>query len=155
MNQKAREGGCRCGRVRLIALGAPVLTMACHCTGCQRMTGGPYSLSALYPSAAFEVTLGEPVLGGLNAGTPHYFCGSCMSWLFTRLEGIERFVNVRSTMLDAAADLAPFIETYTSEMLPWAATPAVHRFERFPEMERLGPLIAEFAARSNAPTSAS
>lgn len=54
------EGSCRCGQVRLKINAKPLLTMACHCTGCQRMTAGPYSLSAAIPSEGFEVTEESP-----------------------------------------------------------------------------------------------
>ena len=40
----------------------PLITMACHCTGCQRMTASAFSLSALYPSGGFEVTEGERIV---------------------------------------------------------------------------------------------
>jgi hypothetical protein len=35
-----KHGGRRCGQVRFTVFGRPLLTMACHCTGCQRMTPG-------------------------------------------------------------------------------------------------------------------
>lgn len=142
-------GGCQCGRVRLRITGAPMMTMACHCTGCQRMTASAFSLSALYPSSSFEVIEGEPVIGGLHGPTRHFFCPHCMSWLFTRPEGMDAFVNVRATMLDDARFFRPFVETYTSEMLPWARTPAVHRFETFPPMEQFPALLAEFAQQAD------
>jgi hypothetical protein len=44
-----KEGGCRCGRVRLKITKRPLLTMACHCTGCQRMSSSAFSLSAAIP----------------------------------------------------------------------------------------------------------
>lgn len=56
------------------------------------------------------------------------------------------FVNVRATMLDDAHWFVPFIETCTSEALPWAKTGAMHSFAAFPPMEAFGPLLAEFAA---------
>ena len=65
----AQEGGCRCGQVRFRVGGAPLITMACHCTGCQRMTASAYSLSALYPRESLEVVQGEPVIGGLHGAT--------------------------------------------------------------------------------------
>jgi hypothetical protein len=68
-----------------------------------------------------------------------------MSWLFTRPEGLDDFVNVRATMFDDASGFAPFIETYTCEALPWARIPAVHSFERFPPMEQYPDLVTEFA----------
>jgi hypothetical protein len=109
------------------------------------MTASAYSLSNLYGSDQFKVTLGEPVIGGLHGATRHYFCAHCMSWLFTRPEGMEQVVNIRATMMDDARSFRPFLETYTDEMLPWAKTPALHSFAKFPPRERFPELIAEFA----------
>ncbi|MDB5453168.1 MAG: putative glutathione-dependent formaldehyde-activating enzyme, partial [Caulobacteraceae bacterium] len=117
------EGGCRCGQVRLRITAPPLLTMACHCTGCQRMSSSAFSLSAAIPESRFEVTQGDLVIGGLHGPQAHhYFCPYCMSWMFTRPEGLD-FVNLRPTMLDDPAWYSPFAETYTSEKLPWATTP--------------------------------
>ncbi len=143
-----REGGCRCGQVRFRVNGAPIITMACHCTGCQRMTASAFSLSSLHPSSSFEVLEGEPVTGGIHGPTRHFFCPHCMSWLFTRPEGLDEFVNIRATMMDDTTGYMPFIETYTSEALPWAKTSAVHSFEKFPPMDRYPELVVEFAGRS-------
>lgn len=142
-----QEGRCRCGQVRFRVTARPLLTMACHCTGCQRMTGSAFSLSAAIPSEGFAVTQGEPVIGGLHGASRHYFCPHCLSWLFTRPEGLDHFVNIRSTMLDDPAWSVPFIETCTAEKLPWATTPAVHSYETYPPMEAYGDLVAEYAAR--------
>jgi hypothetical protein len=139
------EGQCRCGQVRFRVSGAPIITMACHCTGCQKMTASAFSLSALYPSRSFEVLRGEPVVGGLHGATRHFFCPHCMSWLFTRPEGMDEFVNVRTTMLADPGRFPPFVETWTGEKLPWAKTPAVHSFEKLPPMDRYPEMAAEFA----------
>jgi hypothetical protein len=138
-------GGCRCGRVRIEVTAPPLLTMACHCTGCQRMSASAFSLSAAIPSEGFRVTQGEPVIGGLHGASRHYFCPHCMSWMFTRPEGIDFFVNLRPTMLDDPGWFTPFIETFTGERLPWVATPARHSYEAFPPVEDYQRLLAEFA----------
>ncbi|MET0273444.1 MAG: GFA family protein [Phenylobacterium sp.] len=140
------EGGCRCGQVRFKVSAPPLLTMACHCTGCQKMTASAFSLSALYPSAAFEVTAGEPVIGGLHGETRHFFCPHCMSWMFTRPQGADHVVNVRATLLDDATGFTPFMETVTREKLPWVTTPAVRSFEGFPDPQDYQGLIAAYAA---------
>jgi len=142
-----KTGQCRCGQVQFEVSSEPLMTMACHCTGCQQMTASAFSLSTLYPSSGFKVTQGEPAIGGLHGATRHYFCAHCMSWLFTRPEGMDDFVNVRSTMMEDAQSYSPFIETYTDEKLPWATTPAVHSFEKFPQPEDFPALLAEFAKR--------
>lgn len=140
------EGSCRCGRVRLRISKAPLLTMACHCTGCQKMSSSAYSLSAAIPADGFEVIEGEPVVGGLHGGTRHFFCDHCMTWMFTRPEGVDFFVNLRPTMLDDTSWFEPFIETYTSEKLPFAATSARHSYPKFPDMQDYEGLIRDYAA---------
>ena len=68
-----------------------------------------------------------------------------MSWMFTEPKGAP-FVNVRARMLDDTTGFAPFIETCTSEKLPWATTPAAHSFEKFPAMEDFVGLVRAYAA---------
>jgi len=141
------DGGCRCGGVRVRITAPPLLAMACHCRGCQKMSASAYSLSAAIPAAGFAVTQGEPVLGGMRGPQAHhYHCPDCMSWLFTRAEGIDWAVNMRPTMLDDARWFAPFVETFTSERLPWAVTGAAHSFPQFPGAEDYGALIRDYAA---------
>lgn len=139
------EGGCRCGQVRVKVSAPPLLSMACHCTGCQRMTASAFSLSVAIPDAGFAVTAGEPVVGGLHGAARHYFCPHCMSWMFTRPDGDLGFVNLRTTMLDDPTPFPPFVETYTSEKLAWAQTPAAHSYPEFPPFEAFEGLIREYA----------
>ena len=139
------DGGCRCGQVRFRISIAPLLTMACHCRGCQRMSASAYSLSAAIPTEGFAVTQGEPVIGGLHGATRHYFCPHCKSWMFTRPEGMDHFVNVRPTLLDEASWVAPFIETWTQTRLPSVSTGARHSYESFPPFEDYGKLVEDYA----------
>ncbi len=64
------------------------------------MSASAFSLSLVIPSSGFEVTAGAPVVGGLRTTTQHYFCPHCMSWMLTRPEGMDEFVNLRVSMLD-------------------------------------------------------
>jgi hypothetical protein len=143
------EGGCRCGQVRLKITAPPLITMACHCTGCQRMSSSAFSLTAILQAAGFEVTQGEPVIGGLRGeDARHYFCGHCMTWMFTRPAQMEMIVNLRPTLLDEPRWIAPFIETYASAKLPWATTGATYSFDEFPPMSEYQRLMQEYAARA-------
>ena len=137
------RGYCRCGGVEIEISAPPLITMACHCTGCQRMTSSAFSLSAAIPENGFRVLRGDPVIGGLQGAIEHRFCPGCMSWLFTRLPGAG-FVNVRTTLLEGHAWTEPFVETWTDEKLPWVKTPARHSFAGFPPEGAWGPMIKEF-----------
>jgi len=143
-----KDGGCRCGRVRFKISAPPLLTMACHCRGCQQMTASAFSLSVAIPSEAFTVTQGEPAIGGLHGPHRHYFCPYCMSWMFTRPDGFDWLVNVRSTLLDDPVWNVPFAETMTSEKLPWVTTPAAHSFERWPALEDYKRISDEYAKQA-------
>lgn len=137
------DGGCRCGETRIRVTKPPLLAMACHCAGCQSMSASAYSLSIAIPADGFEVTAGEPVLGGLSRDV-HYFCPVCMTWMFTRPGGMDSFVNLRPTMLDDHDWFEPYAETCTDEKLPWATTPAKHSFEGIPDLPVFEPLVAAY-----------
>jgi hypothetical protein len=142
---------CRCGQVEMRITEPPIVTMTCHCRGCQRMSASAFSLSILVPSSGFAVTAGEPVIGGMHGASRHHHCGHCKSWLFTRPDGMDQLVNVRATMLDDARWYAPFVETETAEALPWAKTGAKYSFERIPGLEVWGPIVADFAENGPRP----
>jgi hypothetical protein len=129
------EGGCLCGGIRFRVSTPPLLTMACHCTACQKLSASAYSLTIAVPSDGFAVTRGEPVVGGLHGPHKQLYCPHCKNWMFTHPHGLDFFVNVRATMLDEHHWYAPFVEVFTSEKLPWAMTSAVHSFATQPDLE--------------------
>lgn len=112
------------------------------------MTSSAYALTEIFPRDAHKVTLGDPVLGGLQQGTNHFFCPRCKSWLFTHPEGEDALVNVRATMMDDANAFVPFIDFYTNEGFEWAKTGATYSFETTPPDEQWPELMASY--QSNA-----
>ncbi len=114
------------------------------------MSASAYSLSEGYPSGAFRLTRGEPVIGGIHGATRHHHCDYCKSWLYTEPEGVTDFVNVRSTMFDKVRTEPPFIETYVGEALPWAHARGRYRYETLPAMDEWPQLISEFAEHNAA-----
>ena len=150
MSEAVRQGGCRCGRVRFEASGQPLLTMACHCTGCQHMTGTAYSLTDTYPAQAFKVTHGDVAVGGLHGPTRHQHCDYCKSWVYTEPDGLPDIVNVRSTQFDEPDRQPPFVEIFTGEGLPWARTGAPNSYQTLPAEDEWPKLIGAFAERKRA-----
>jgi len=146
------DGGCRCGEVRIRVTAPPLLASVCHCAGCQKMTASAYALTLTLHQDGFEVTRGEPVLGGLKREVRHYHCPSCLSWVFTRAHDPEWLVNLRPTMLDDHHWFAPLVEVQTAEKLPFAATGARYSYDRFPTAEDYGRLVAEYQAEGARPT---
>ena len=147
------NGGCRCGEVRVRVTAPPLLASACHCSGCQRMSASAFSVTLSIPSEGFAVTQGEPVIGGLGGPeVRHHHCDRCKSWVYTRVEGLDFFVNLRATMLDDHRWFMPYVEVWTSEALPWAQTGAPRSFATQPELDAYQQLIADFAAEGARPS---
>jgi hypothetical protein len=146
------DGGCRCGQARLRIVRPPLLTGICHCSGCQKMSASAFSTTITLPGDGLEVLAGELVRGGLQQGPAHHhFCAWCKSWLFTRVEGMDWFVNVRATMLNDHGWFVPFVQLWTSEKLPWAESPATHSFATSPELAEWEGLMKDYAARGVRP----
>ena len=146
------EGGCRCGKVRIRVTKPPLLAGTCHCTGCQTMSASAYSLTLTIPADGFEIVQGEPVPGGLRGPVSHhYHCPDCLSWMFTRAEGFDWFVNLRPSMLDDHAWFVPYVDVWTSEKLPWAETGAAHGFAETPEMADWETLMKGYAEEGARP----
>jgi len=139
------EGSCMCHQCRMRVSVAPIITMACHCKGCQKLSASAFSLTAMVPAAGFELIAGKTKIGALHGAIPYIYCANCLNWLYTELSSAP-FVNVRSTMFDVPAWSTPFIESNVGEKLAWATTPAKRSFEKFPDPHQYGPLMAEFAA---------
>jgi len=141
-------GSCRCGATVIEASAAPVLTAACHCCGCQKMTASAFSLTAMFPSAAFRVVQGDPVPGGAKGEElTHFCCPECLSWMFTRITGFDDFVNVRPVMFEDSSWFTPFIETWTATRLPSVSVAVEHSYDAFPPMEEFGALLEAYAAQ--------
>ena len=139
-----------CGEVRFRITAPPMLTMACHCTGCQKMTASAFSYSVTIPEAGFEIVAGTPVAGGLHREIPMLHCPSCLNWMFTPVAAFG-FVNVRATMLDDNRWVVPFVETWTSEKIPWIALPVAHSHPTMPGAEDFPQYVADFADRGARP----
>ena len=53
------EGGCLCGTVRFQTRQAPMRTLACHCTFCQRVSGTAYFAESMFPIDAVAFNAGQ------------------------------------------------------------------------------------------------
>ena len=144
------DGHCRCDAVRFRVVAAPIATAVCHCRGCQRMSSSAFSLTLMAPTGGVEITRGELVPGGLPGGDlKHRCCDRCKTWVMTEIEAFG-LLNVRAALLDDAGWFVPFLETYRSTKLAWVTTPAVERFDEFPEPALYPQLLADYRAWARA-----
>jgi hypothetical protein len=84
------HGACLCGRVEF-DVNEPEVMGACHCTRCQRWSGGPGSTVVVVAAKNFKVTKGKDQLKLYHEGefADRYFCGNCGSGVY--VDGGEKY----------------------------------------------------------------
>lgn len=141
------EGGCICDRVRFQITHAPLISFACHCRGCQKLTSSAFSLAVMVPLDHFAVTNGETVIGALRKPDGAYrFCDWCKCWITSEPTAANGIINVRSTLIDESNAFEPFIEMWVKEKVLWASTPAKYSFDEKPALSEFPALIAEYTS---------
>ena len=75
-----------CGGVRYELTAPPEYALYCHCTRCQRRTGGSASVSARVARGSFSVASGAQLVEHYRPeqGYEKAFCSSCESALWSR-----------------------------------------------------------------------
>ena len=122
------EGGCACRAVRYRLLSAPLIVHACHCTECQRLTGGAFALNALIETDRLERLAGQPravpVIGTSGKAQAIFRCPECETALWSHYPGAgTKLAFVRVGTLDEPARLPPDIHIFTSTKMPWLRLP--------------------------------
>jgi hypothetical protein len=135
-------------QVRITA--PPLLTFACHCRACQKLTASAFSLTTMFPSDAVTCT-GALITGGLRApARQHVFCATCLGFIYSKITGADHRINLRSALLENATEFPPFLEVMTRDKMPWATTPARQSYDTVPaDSEALQDLMAAYAHSEN------
>ena len=115
-------GGCACGAIRF-KITAPFIGIgACHCLGCQKMSGGGPNYVALTPKDALVLTKGEikqhRSTADSGAEVARTFCGDCGTPLWSTPAN-EPFLTVKLGALDDNVDLTVGIHIYVSSAPSW------------------------------------
>ena len=139
-------GSCLCGAVQVRVTAPALLTLACHCRDCQKLTASAFSLTTMVPKEGFSCT-GPLIKGGLgHSQRAHYFCKSCLNFIYSQVAWAEHRINLRTAVLDNAASFPPFVEVMTKDKLPWANVSAAHSFATVPEtLDQLNALMDAYA----------
>ena len=127
-----REGGCLCGAVRYVLKSEPIMTAVCHCTHCQRQSGGVFSTNVAVPEAAYVQTGETKVFedkGDSGQAVWRHFCPNCGSPILSKVAAMPGMVLVKAGTLDDMSGLTPAIEVYTDHAAKWVAPiPGAQRF---------------------------
>jgi hypothetical protein len=127
-------GGCNCGAVRF-EVDAPLVNASwCHCTRCQRRTGGPASAQARVAPGSFRLLSGEEALRAWKPGDgfAKVFCGECGSSLWSESPDDPEVKSVRLGVFDSDPGVRPEFRQFVAYAAPWEPIPD-DGLPRFPE----------------------
>jgi hypothetical protein len=96
---------------------------ACHCTNCQRISGGAFGLPTTIAEDSLEFTAGEPqcVTWRSEAGNERFgtFCGSCGCRIAHGQEPSNGILSLRGGTFDDTTWIVPAGHTWTRSAQPW------------------------------------
>ncbi len=118
-------GACGCGTVRF-EIDEPLIGAAyCHCTRCQRRTGGGASASALAHPGSIRVTQGQDKVKAWTpeGGWAKAFCADCGSALFGWPPDEQEPRIVRLGVIDGDPGVRPGAHQFVAYAAPWEPIP--------------------------------
>ena len=127
-------GGCLCGGVRFELTEAPTDAGYCHCTRCQRRTGGASSAQVRIDARTFRLLAGEELVRFWKPPDTAFakcFCRECGAHVFARNEqGTE--MSIRMAAFDEDPGVRPQWRAFTSYAAAWEPIPD-DGLPRYPE----------------------
>jgi hypothetical protein len=110
------HGACLCGKVKF-DVHEPQAMGVCHCTRCQRWTGGPGSTVLVVAAKNFKVTQGQESMKRYHEENfaDRYFCGHCGSGIYA--DGREKYYVGAGVLRDVK--LHPSFHIQVAYKAPW------------------------------------
>lgn len=120
---KLYAGSCHCGSITWTARLDKAEHILCHCSTCQKLGGGPYSLNAIIPQSDLMILKGEPktytYTGASGKKVNCYFCGTCTSHVYHHQEIMGDQIIVRTILLDGGREMGVGGEIFGEGRLGW------------------------------------
>ena len=116
-------GGCLCGQVRYTLKSAPVATVVCHCTHCQKASGSAFSTNLVAPRADIDLTgtLASYDDAAESGNTlKRSFCPKCGSSIMSESSARPGVAILKAGTLDDTSAVAPTMQIWTRSAQPWA-----------------------------------
>ncbi len=112
------KGGCLCGGVRYEVDAAITVAGECHCTRCQRVSGGASVAGFIVAPDKFQVVAGEDLLGTYveEGFTTRHHCTTCGSGVFG---SADEFVVVHAGSLEDGSAFESQFHMMVDHKAPW------------------------------------
>lgn len=114
-------GSCHCGRVVYEVPATLSDAKFCHCQTCQKLTSTAFASVALVKAEDFKLHQGEDHLVSYDSipGKHRYYCATCFSPMFVKLESKPDEVRIRLGALDFAPEVTFTGHIWVSQKASW------------------------------------
>lgn len=131
------QGSCLCGSVRYTSATEPVMVAVCHCTHCQKQSGGAFSVNVGVPKGSLAFTQGKTSVyqDQGSSGMPVYrhFCGSCGSPIYSDVVATPQLDWLKAGTLDDTSWVQPVANIWCESAQKWVTyADGVPRFPQNP-----------------------
>lgn len=130
------SGRCLCGACSYRSDSAPLNIRACHCTQCQKATGGPLYARIALPLEAVSMT-GPVTWYRSSEAVERGFCSRCGSTLYSRRIDAN-VVGVTCGTLDDPSLCRPAMQIWVCERQDWLPLGDFEAHERGPDSPLVG-----------------
>ena len=117
------KGSCQCGNITYEVTREPLVTVACHCRDCQKLSTSAFSVTMLLERTGFDLLSGElsswerPTEAGGTAVC--WFCPVCSNRIYHENPDVPDIVRLKPGTLDDTSVLEPIGHVWTCREQPW------------------------------------
>ena len=120
------DGACLCGAIRYAATIDPARVGICHCVQCQTQSGAAFRAAVPVLRDRFRLLSGKPkeYVKTAESGNRRSlaFCGDCGTALYGASPTDPKWLSLRVGTARQRRDLAPTVQVWTVEALPWLSS---------------------------------
>ena len=119
-----------CGAVTFETSGDAIATAVCHCSHCQRQSGGAFSVNVIMHESQLKVsgelrTYEERGENNDDVYVRRRFCPQCGSPIVSELVKTAGIVAVKAGVLDDTSNVKPSLEVWCTDKQPWVELPGM------------------------------
>ena len=116
-------GGCACGGIKYQVNSKPLAMFNCHCSDCQKASGGTFVAVALFKEKDLSIRSGSPkyfrTYGESKRWTDRGFCQNCGTPLFAKGEIAPGLISIKPGSLNDNTWFKPTIDTWAGCAPDW------------------------------------
>ena len=119
-----------CGAVTFETTGDAIATAVCHCSHCQRQSGGAFAVNIILHESQLSIagelrTYEERGENNDDVYVRRKFCPTCGSPIVSELAKTAGVVAVKAGVLDDTSGVKPTVQVWCVDRQPWVDLPGM------------------------------